>query len=72
MVQQKWSQERILKTSSGMQHGLVKEGQIRSGYTFKINYEKEFMNLDSIKKGIIFHLIFFFMLISIEDMLVKE
>lgn len=55
-----------------MQHGLVKEGQIRSGYTFKINYEKEFMNLDSIKKGIIFHLIFFFMLISIEDMLVKE
>lgn len=33
-----------------MLYGLVEGGQIRSGYTFKRNYEKKFMNLDSRKR----------------------
>lgn len=32
-----------------MLHGLDEEAQICSGYTSKLNYEKEFVNLDSTK-----------------------
>lgn len=55
-----------------MLYGLVAKGQIRSGYTFKINHEKEFMNLDCTKNGNNFLFDIIFMLISIQDMLVEE
>lgn len=52
VVQHKYSPKKwYLRLFWGILHGLAEKGQICSGCTLKINYEEEYMNLDSTKNG---------------------